>query len=130
MNTQGSGGARVRDVVAAVALWVPLAVMVMTWLVGREALPAELPRQWGSTVVSSTWLTSLAMALLVLAVPMLAFARLQISVDWRGVKVVTWILGISLKTIPLASIESVHTEALKPMHWGGWGTGACLADRP
>jgi hypothetical protein len=260
----------VRDVVAALTLWVPLAVIVATWLVWREALPSDLPREWGSTGVSSTWPTGMAIALLslvslgsaiiatfalresaayirrktflwsgfaaglacgvwllsagstitsggsavpqvgawplllmvllgyglipfliahrwvepeateppvevvftptetgswistttvpqfaivgvamlagavallvfasrgrstggdlwsavvllVLAVPMLAFARLRISVDWRGLKVVTWILGIALKTIPLAAVESVHTEALEPVHWGGWG---------
>lgn len=62
-----------------------------------------------------------AIVLLVLSVPMLAFARLRISVDWRGLKVVTGILGISLKTIPLTAVESVHTDTLEPMQWGGWG---------
>lgn len=270
MDIQGSGKARIRDVMAALTLWIPVGVMVITWLVWREALPVELPRQWGSKGVSSTWPTGVAIALLslialssaiiatfalresaayirrktflwsgfaagpacgvwllsagstvtsgtsavpqvgawplllmvllgyglipfliahrwvepeateppvevdftptetgewittttvplfaivgvamlvggaallvlatrdrstggglwsavillVLAVPMLAIARLRISVDGRGLKVVTWILGISLKTIPLASVESVHTETLKPMQWGGWG---------
>jgi hypothetical protein len=49
------------------------------------------------------------------------FARLRISVDWRGLKIVTWILGIPLKTIRLTEIESVQTDALEPMQWGGWG---------
>ncbi|TFD04832.1 hypothetical protein E3T25_04770 [Cryobacterium sandaracinum] len=62
-----------------------------------------------------------AVVLLVLVVPMLAFARLRISVDWRGLKVVTRILGIPLKSIPLSEIESVCTDALGPMQWGGWG---------
>ena len=270
MDARSSGQARARDVIAAVTLWVPLAVVVTTWLLWREELPTELPRQWDSDGVSSTWPTgfaivlfavvcfgsaliasfalrqeaaagrrktllwsgfaaglacgswlmvagsiitsgasteprvgawplllmalmgyglipflivhrwvnaeaeqhpvevvlaptesgawittitvplfamvSLAMlagavtiliytaredvagadilsavVLLVLAVPMLAFARLRISVDWRGLKVVTWILGIPLKTIPLSAIESVRTDALEAMQWGGWG---------
>ena len=269
MDARSSGQARVRDVIAAVTLWVPLAVVVTTWLLWRAELPTELPRQWYSDGVSSTWLTGFAIVLfavvcfgsaliaslalqngaaagrrktflwsgfaaglacgswlmvagsiitsgtsteprvgawplllmalmgyglipfliahrwvntepeqpptevalaptetgawittvtvplfalasvamlaaavsiliftdrddagadilgavvlLVLVVPMLAFARLRISVDWRGLKVVTWILGIPLKTIPLSEIESVRTDALEPMHWGGWG---------
>lgn len=270
MDARSSGQARARDVIAAVTLWVPLAVVVTTWLLWREELPTELPRQWDSDGVSSTWPTgfaivlfavvcfgsaliasfalrqgaaagrrktflwsgfaaglacgswlmvagsiitsgtstephvgawplllmalmgyglipfliahrrvnaeaeqhpvevvlaptetgawittvtvplfamvSLAMlagavtiliytaredvagadilsavVLLVLAVPMLAFARLRISVDWRGLKVVTWILGIPLKTIPLSAIESVRTDALEAVQWGGWG---------
>lgn len=270
MDARSSGQARARDVIAAVTLWVPLAVVVTTWLLWREELPTELPRQWDSDGVSSTWptgfaivlfavvcfgsaliaafalregaaagrrktflwsgftaglgcgswlmvagsiitsgtstephvgawplllmalmgyglipfliahrwenaepeqppaevalaptetgawittvtvplfaivsLTMLAAAatmlffmarddvvgadilgavvLLALVVPMLAFARLRISVDWRGLKVVTWILGIPLKTIPLSEIESVRTDALEPMQWGGWG---------
>ena len=59
--------------------------------------------------------------LLVLGVFLLGFARLRISVDWRGLKVVTWFLGIALKTIPLTEIESVHTDTLEPLQWGGWG---------
>ncbi|MDY7527252.1 MULTISPECIES: hypothetical protein [unclassified Cryobacterium] len=270
MGARSSGRARARDVLAAVAVWVPLAAVVTTWLIWREELPTDLPRQWGSHGVSSTWPTWMAIALLVvvclasaliatfalregaaptrrktflwsgfaaglatggwlmiagstitsgpgaepqvgawplllmallgyglipfllahrwvaaepehhpvevvlgpteigawittvtvplfaivslalfaaaaallilttregepgadvfgavvlllLAVLMLGFARLRISVDWRGLKVVTWFLGIALKTIPLTDIESVHTNTLEPMHWGGWG---------
>jgi len=270
MDARSSGQARARDVIAAVTIWGPLAVVVTTWLLWREELPTELPRQWDSDGVSSTWPTGFAIVLfavvcfgsaliaafalqkgaaagrrktflwsgfaaglacgswlmvagsiitsgtstephvgawplllmalmgyglipfliahrwvdtepeqppaavvlapteigawittvtvplfaivslmmlaaavtmlffmardgvvgadilgavvlLVLVVPMLAFARLRISVDWRGLKVVTWILGIPLKTIPLTAIESVQTDALEPMQWGGWG---------
>ncbi|TFD83514.1 hypothetical protein E3T61_20985 [Cryobacterium lactosi] len=270
VNTRKAGQAGIRDVVAASTLWAPLVVVATTWAAWRDLLPTNLPRQWGSDGVSSTWptwvaialvaliclgsavtatvalrpgaarsrrttflwagfaaglacgawllvagstfsaganaepevgawplllmllmgyglipfliahrwvddapkppavvvtfvpaetgawittvtvplfaLTSLALlvtaavlfflavrdgtagedlwgaaVLAVLSVPMLAFARLRISADWRGLKVVTGILGISLKTIPLIAIESVRTETLEPMHWGGWG---------
>ncbi|MDY7542671.1 MULTISPECIES: hypothetical protein [unclassified Cryobacterium] len=270
MDAHSSGRARARDVLAAVTVWVPLAVVVTTWLSWRAELPSDLPRQWGSHGVSSTWPTGVAIAiftvvslgsaviatfalresaaarrrktflwsgfaagvatgswlliagstitsgpgaepqigawpllfmallgyglvplllahrwvapeldqhpvevvlaptetgawittvtvplfaivsvallaaaatilivtgrdggpaadvfggvvLLVLGVLMLGFARLRISVDWRGLKVVTWFLGIALKTIPLTEIESVHTDTLEPMNWGGWG---------
>lgn len=59
--------------------------------------------------------------MLVVTLPELAFGRLRISVDWRGLKVVTWIMGISLKTIPLNAVMSVHTTRNEPLQWGGWG---------
>jgi hypothetical protein len=270
MGARSSGRARARDVLAAVSLWIPLASVVTTWLIWRDKLPSDLPRQWGSDGVSSTWPTWVAIVLfalvclgsaliatlalrkgaaptrrttflwsgfaaglatggwlmiagstitsgpgtepqvgawplllmvllgyglipfllahrwvaaepeqhpvelvpaptetgawittvtvplfaivsvalfaaaatllilttredapgadvvgavvlLLLSVLVLGFARLRISVDWRGLKVVTWFLGIALKTIPLTDIESVHTDTLEPMHWGGWG---------
>ena len=270
MDTPSSGRARARDVLAAITLWFPFAAVAATWLLWREELPSDLPRQWGSHGVSSTWPTWVAIALfavvclgsaliatsalrtgaaplrrktflwsgfaaglaagswlmiagstitsgpgtepqvgawpllllvllgygllpfllahrwvtpepeqhpvelalaptetgawittvtvplfaivslasfaaaatllifmtregspgadavgavvlLVLAVLLLGFARLRISVDWRGLKVVTWFLGIALKAIPLTDIESVHTDTLEPLHWGGWG---------
>lgn len=268
MDTRRSDTARIRDAIAALTVWVPLAVVATTWLVWREALPADLPRQWDRDGVSSTsptvfiialvvlvcfgsalvatvalraraaparrqtflwagfaaglscgiWLmvagstvpsgdsseaqvgvwplllmvlmgyglipfliahrwgdavperppveillsptetgawissvtvplfawTSLAMlgvaatllalaaragsaggnlwsavVLLVLLVPVLALARLQISVDRRGLIVATWIAGFPLKTVPLTIIESVHTAILDPIRWGG-----------
>ncbi|MCI4658291.1 hypothetical protein [Cryobacterium zhongshanensis] len=270
MTSRSSGRARARDILAAATVWIPLAVVVTTWLVWRAELPADLPRQWGNDGVSSTWPTGVAIALfsvvclgsavlatlalregaaptrrktflwsgfaaglatgawlmtagstitagpgaeprvgawplllmalfgyglipfllahrwvaaepeerpvevvlaptetgawittvtvplfaiaslasfaaaatllivtgrdggsgadafggvvlLVLGVLLLGFARLRISVDWRGLKVVTWFLGIALKTIPLTEIESVHTDTLEPLQWGGWG---------
>jgi hypothetical protein len=62
-----------------------------------------------------------AVVLLLTLLPVLAFVRLRISVDSHGLKVVTALLGLSLKTIPLTEIESVHIDALEPLRWGGWG---------
>ncbi len=102
---------RGRDAIAVVTLWVPLVTVVATWLSWRSALPADLPRQWGSEGVSTTWPTALAIVLA-------AFVCLD---DWRGLKVVTWIMSISLKTIPLNAVKSVHTTRVDPLLWGGWG---------
>lgn len=270
METSRSSTVRGRDAIAVVTLWVPLVTVVATWLSWRSALPADLPRQWGSEGVSTTWPTALAIVLaafvclasaliatvslrhvrapsrrktflftgfaaglasgvwllsagstiaaggtgpdvigawplllmvllgyglipfviahrwvddapspptvdvvlastetgawirtvtvplflwlgfalfalgvvllgaaigggggagalfsgvimLVVTLPVLAFGRLRISVDWRGLKVVTWIMGISLKTIPLNAVMSVHTTRIEPLQWGGWG---------
>lgn len=63
MNTRKAGHAGVRDVIAALTLWVPLAVVITTWLIWAKHLPAELPRQWDSNGVSSTWPTGVAIAL-------------------------------------------------------------------
>lgn len=52
---------------------------------------------------------------------MVVFVRLRVSVDWRGLKVVSSILRIPLKTAQLGEIESVHVDNLDPVQWGGWG---------
>ena len=39
----------------------------------------------------------------------------------RGLRVVSRALGIPLRRIPLASMASVSTAALRPSEWGGWG---------
>jgi hypothetical protein len=272
METPSSRGGRVRDAVAAITLWVPLVMVAGTWLSWHSALPADLPRQWGSAGVSTTWPTALAIVLaafvclasaviataslrragapsrrktflftgfaagmasgvwllsagstiaaggtppddigawpllmlvllgyglipfliahrwiddtpkhqtvevervpteteawirtvtvplflwlglaifamgvvlliaavlggggggaselvsglvmLVVTLPVLACGRLRISVDWRGLTVATWIMGISVKTIPLNEVESVQTTRIEPLEWGGWG---------
>jgi hypothetical protein len=271
MKTRTSGQARVRDVIAALTLWVPLAVITATWLTWREALPADLPRQWNGLGVSTTWPTWLALVVLglvslasagiatfalrtgaadvrrktflwtgfaaglacgswllvagstiaagpngipevgalplllmvltgygvipfliaptwladspeqspaavasvptgvtawsatvtaplfawlgvamiglavtlvvltavgagaggvnvvapviflIASLPMLVLARLRVSVDDRGLRVVSWMFGIPLKSLALPAIESAHTDTLEPLQWGGWG---------
>ncbi|MCJ1702425.1 hypothetical protein [Rathayibacter sp. VKM Ac-2926] len=55
------------------------------------------------------------------AVVMLGFTRLRVTADRRGLRVVSRALGIPLRRIPLASMASVTTAALRPSEWGGWG---------
>ncbi|TFC96800.1 MULTISPECIES: hypothetical protein [Cryobacterium] len=63
MDAHSFGQARARDVIAAVTLCAPLVVVVTTWLHWRAELPTELPRQWDSDGVSSTWPTGFAIVL-------------------------------------------------------------------
>lgn len=50
-----SAPTRLRDVLAAATLWLPVLAVGITWLLWQERLPADLPQQWGSDGrVSST----------------------------------------------------------------------------
>ncbi|QYF74012.1 hypothetical protein [Cryobacterium sp. PAMC25264] len=92
---------------ALTSLALLITAAVLFFLAARNGTAGE--DLWGAAVLA------------VISVPLLAFARLRISADWRGLKVVTGILGISLKSIPLTAIESVRTDILEPTQWGGWG---------
>jgi len=60
-----TGRVQGRDAIALVILWIPLVIVVATWLSWCGALPADLPRQWGSDGVRMTWPIALAIALAV-----------------------------------------------------------------
>jgi hypothetical protein len=66
-------------------------------------------------------------SIILIAVPVLvallglAFTWLNITVDSRGLRVVSALLRIRIKSIPLAAIESAQTDFLDPLRWGGWG---------
>ncbi|MGG7465448.1 hypothetical protein [Plantibacter sp. YIM 135347] len=51
----------------------------------------------------------------------LAFVRVRVTVDRRGLRVLSGTLGLRVKHIPLDEIESVEADQLVPMQWGGWG---------
>ena len=55
------------------------------------------------------------------AVLLASFIRLRVTVDERGFSVVSSLLQIPLKRIPLTSIETVDAAMLRPQEWGGWG---------
>ncbi|RKT31792.1 hypothetical protein DEU34_2868 [Microbacterium sp. AG1240] len=50
-----------------------------------------------------------------------AFARLRISVDRRGLRVVSALIGAPLARIRLDSIRSAEPATIRPAEWGGWG---------
>lgn len=58
-------------------------------------------------------------ALALLAV--LSFASLRVTVDWRGLRVVSLLTRVPLKRIPLERIREVRVSDLRPGEWGGWG---------
>ncbi|KGJ78575.1 hypothetical protein GY21_06520 [Cryobacterium roopkundense] len=75
------------------------------------------PIRTGSSAVA---IVSTVVILTAVLVFVLAFVRIHVTVDERGLRVVSW-LGIRIKAIPLKAIESVFADDLVPMQWGGWG---------
>jgi membrane protein YdbS with pleckstrin-like domain len=104
-------GAWMRTVTVPLFLWLGLALCA----VGGVLLAVAIVGSGGASELFS------GVIMLVVTLPVLALARLRISVDWRGLKVTSWILGMSLKTIPLNRVESVQTARIEPLKWGGWG---------
>lgn len=59
--------------------------------------------------------------MLAVTVLVILMARLQVTVDWRGLRVISALGRIPLKRIPLDNIASVEVAQLRPTEWGGWG---------
>lgn len=51
----------------------------------------------------------------------LMLARVRLSVDRRGVRLVSALLGVPLMRMPLAKVAAVSVEMIDPISWGGWG---------
>lgn len=67
-------------------------------------------------------LNAIGIAVAVLAVlAVLAFASLRVTVDWRGLRVISLLTGVPLQRIPLNQIQDVQVADLHPAEWGGWG---------
>ncbi|WP_104133712.1 hypothetical protein [Cryobacterium sp. Y62] len=63
-----SAPTRPRDVAAAATLWLPIAAVVVTWLLWIERLPAVLPRQWGRDGAVSSTMPTVAMGAIAVVV--------------------------------------------------------------
>ncbi|MCJ0701929.1 hypothetical protein FRIG_12430 [Frigoribacterium faeni] len=59
--------------------------------------------------------------LLLAGAAVLALGRVRLTVDQRGVRLVSALLGVRLLRVRLADVAGVETETLDPMSWGGWG---------
>ncbi|UQU63421.1 DUF1648 domain-containing protein [Couchioplanes caeruleus] len=60
----------------------------------------------------------------VLALPLAAallFARVRVTADRRGLRLVAGLIGVPLKRIALADIDTAEPARIAPMEWGGWG---------
>ncbi|MET0955410.1 MAG: hypothetical protein ABWY68_05625 [Cryobacterium sp.] len=94
-------------------------VPVFLWLAGILALLtvaiAALSAVLGGAGAASSLTTGLV------AVLCLAFARLRVSVDRRGLRVVSGLLRVPLKRLPLDQVVSARAEHIRPTEWGGWG---------
>jgi len=62
-----------------------------------------------------------AVTLVLVAGICLVFARLRVSVDRRGLRVVSSLLRLPIKQIPLDQVASARVETIRPLEWGGWG---------
>lgn len=50
-----------------------------------------------------------------------AFGRLRVSVDRRGLRVVSSLLRVPLRQLRLDQIVAARAETIVPLEWGGWG---------
>ena len=67
-------------------------------------------------------LSALGVAVAVLAVlALLSLASLRVTVDWRGLRVVSLLTRLPVKRIPLDRVRDVEVTDLHPAEWGGWG---------
>jgi hypothetical protein len=103
-------GAWSRRVTALLFLWLTLALVA----IGAVAYTPILLD--GESGVATFGLSILALATLLCA----SFIRLRVSVDWRGLRVVS-LFGIPVKRIPLDQVDVVEATDIRPMDWGGWG---------
>ncbi|MDJ0337016.1 hypothetical protein [Cryobacterium sp. PH31-O1] len=51
----------------------------------------------------------------------LAFVQVRVTVDRRGLRVVSRLLGIRLKQVSLDQVESAFGDTVNPLQLGGWG---------
>jgi hypothetical protein len=65
--------------------------------------------------------TSAAVALVLVAGVGLTFARLRVTVDRRGLRVVSSLFRLPLKRIALTEVAVARAEPLRPLEWGGFG---------
>ncbi|MBF4570462.1 hypothetical protein ITJ57_16975 [Plantibacter sp. VKM Ac-2880] len=103
-------GAWSRSVTALLFLWLTLALVA----IGAVAYTPIL--LGGESGVATLGLSILTLATLLCA----SFIRLRVSVDWRGLRVVS-LFGIPMKRIPLDQVDVVEATDIRPMDWGGWG---------
>jgi hypothetical protein len=101
------------------AWFTTVTVPVFVWLAAVLALAAV-----GVAVLSFSQDgtgTSIAVTLALVTGACLAFARLRVSVDRRGLRVVSSLFRLPIKQVALAEVASARAETIRPFDWGGWG---------
>lgn len=76
----------------------------------------------------SVWITAVVLGLATLSCLMLVPVRL--TIDQRGIRLVSVVLRVPLIRVRLENIEAVTADTIDPLQWGGWGfriSGAGLA---
>ena len=62
-----------------------------------------------------------AVTLVLVAGACSAFAKIRVSVDRRGLRVVSSLFRLPIKQVPLTEVASARSESIRPLEWGGWG---------
>lgn len=96
-----------------------------SWLfIGITILMAALTGGIAFSVLRQEGGTAVVVVLVVMTLSTLLvamFCRFRITVDWRGLRVTSMLLGLPLKRIRADQIEKVEAAIIDPMQWGGWG---------
>jgi hypothetical protein len=101
------------------AWFTTVTVPLFLWLGAVMALAAA-----GATAFSLTQDgvgTSVSVTLALVTGVCLAFARLRVSVDRRGLRVVSSLFRMPIKQVALAEVASARAESIRSVEWGGWG---------
>jgi hypothetical protein len=107
----GETGAWSRSIVSTIFIWATVAVVLIAAASTMAVLSSGQPAD-----------AAFLLIVLVLAVILVAsFISIRVTVDWRGLRVVSALFGIPLKRIRLDQIQDVETANLVPLEWGGWG---------
>ncbi|MFJ3490862.1 hypothetical protein [Leifsonia aquatica] len=69
-------------------------------------------------LASLEWTAVVYLAVLLLVA---VFCVFRVTVDERGLRITSGLLGIPLKRIAPAKIAAIEVTTLEPMQWGGWG---------
>jgi hypothetical protein len=85
----------------------------------RWAIPVILGSAVGAALMVALHLAPLALIFVVLAVVMIPFIGITVTVEPAGVRV-RYVGGIK-QLVELDLIESVDAQNIVPMRWGGWG---------
>lgn len=90
------------------------ATLLLVAIAAAVEIPLVLLGDPGAGAVSLVILGAAAVALA-------SFIRVRITVDWRGLRIVSLLFRIPLKRIPLERIRRADAADLKAGEWGGWG---------
>lgn len=104
-------GAWSKTITSKVLLCLPVVLLAVTAIMFIPAFTdGELSTFWmgGGTMLLSTVIVAL-------------IAHMQVTVDWRGLRIVSTLGRIPLKRIRLEDIAAVEVTELRPSEWGGWG---------
>ena len=86
---------------------------------GVVAIVFQLREDGPESAVAAGVMAGVIVVLILLVT--LVFVQVRVSVDQRGLRVVSRLLGIRLKRVRLDQVESAFTDIVSPLRSGGWG---------